>query len=230
MSSATRRSRAVRAASLPSIFELQPIERRLLLTGSISGTVFSDYDSDGTQDANEPGLAGWTVYIDANDNNIPDPAEVKRTTDAAGFYEFAGLAAPATYNVREVLKNGYQQTIPGTGGVVLGGPGAGAGGAGDDGNVNRPFTKTEIVVAFRGTRGRPQLVEAVNANANLRRLVNLGASTDMFTVRSERSMERCCRLSHRRRVRAPIAYSSRSKSAISIAQASSRPRFAPCLV
>jgi subtilisin family serine protease len=188
---AIRRRRAVRVFAFPSIFQLEPIERRLLLVGTISGTVFSDYDSDGTQDGNEPGLAGWTVYIDANDNNIPDTAEQKRTTDVNGFYEFAGLAAPATYNVREVLQNGYQQTIPGTGGVILGGPGA-APGAGDDGsaagddNVNRPFTKTEIVVAFRGTTGRPQLVAAVNANPNLRRLVNVSASTDMFTVPSER--------------------------------------------
>ena len=190
---AIRRRRAIRALTTPSIFELQPIERRLLLVGTISGTVFSDYDSDGTQDAGEPGLAGWTVYIDANDNNIPDTAELKRTTDANGFYEFAGLTAPATYNVREVLKNGYQQTIPGSGGVILGGPGAGAGqgagrvgGAGDDPNAGRPFTQTEIVVAFKGNTGRSQLVEAVNANANIRRVVNLPASTDMFAVRSQR--------------------------------------------
>ena len=200
MSATSRRSRAVRVSRAVqqltrSLFQLEPIERRVLLTGSIAGTIFSDYNSNGAQDAGEPGLSGWTVFLDSNDNNIPEASEQKRTTDANGAYSFADLFAPATYNVREVLKPGFVQTIPGTGGVILGGPGAGeAGGGGDDGgaaadgggNDGRAFSKTEIVVAFTGTRGRPVLLDKVRRDPDLRRMVNVNASTDMFTVPSQK--------------------------------------------
>lgn len=43
---------------------------------SISGTVFRDDDASGTQNAAEPGLAGWTVYLDQNNNGIADVASV----------------------------------------------------------------------------------------------------------------------------------------------------------
>ena len=107
MSATSRRSRAVRVSRAVqqltrSLFQLEPVERRVLLTGSIAGTIFSDYNSNGAQDAGEPGLSGWTVFLDSNDNNIPEASEQKRTTDANGAYSFADLFAPATYNVREV--------------------------------------------------------------------------------------------------------------------------------
>ncbi|HZZ28237.1 MAG TPA: proprotein convertase P-domain-containing protein [Pirellulales bacterium] len=41
---------------------------------TISGTVFSDVNSNGTQDNGEAGLAGWTVYDDLNNNGVLDPA------------------------------------------------------------------------------------------------------------------------------------------------------------
>jgi subtilisin-like proprotein convertase family protein len=40
---------------------------------SIGGTQFNDLDADGVFDGNEPGLPGWTVYLDANDNAQFDP-------------------------------------------------------------------------------------------------------------------------------------------------------------
>jgi subtilisin family serine protease len=177
MSGATRRRLA---ASLgPSLFNLEPCERRLLLVGTITGTVYSDYNSNGVQDGSEPGLAGWTVYIDANNNNLPEPAEQQRTTDANGQYSFANLTAPAQYIIREVLQGGWVQTVPGSGGVILDGTPTGPTG---DPNAGRPFTLTEIVVAFDGTSGLPALRQAVNNNASLRRLVDITRSQDMFTV------------------------------------------------
>jgi subtilisin-like proprotein convertase family protein len=44
----------------------------LSLTGQIQGTVFTDRDGDGIRDAGEPGLPGWTVYLDRNNNGILD--------------------------------------------------------------------------------------------------------------------------------------------------------------
>ncbi|MFO0817195.1 MAG: M36 family metallopeptidase [Pirellulales bacterium] len=40
--------------------------------GQISGTVYRDDDADGSRDPGEPGLAGWTVYRDLNNNGQLD--------------------------------------------------------------------------------------------------------------------------------------------------------------
>ncbi|WP_182867220.1 beta-propeller fold lactonase family protein [Rhodopirellula sp. JC639] len=45
---------------------------------AINGVVFDDLNQDGVLDAGEPGLAGWTLYIDDNDNDQLDAGE--RTT------------------------------------------------------------------------------------------------------------------------------------------------------
>lgn len=39
-----------------------------ILTQPIRGIKWNDRDADGIQDADEPGVAGWTVYLDANHN------------------------------------------------------------------------------------------------------------------------------------------------------------------
>ncbi len=40
--------------------------------GSIHGQKWNDLDGDGVHDANEPGLPGWTIYLDANHNGVFD--------------------------------------------------------------------------------------------------------------------------------------------------------------
>ena len=40
-----------------------------VLGGQIYGTKFNDLDGDGVQDEDEPGLPGWTIYIDDNRNS-----------------------------------------------------------------------------------------------------------------------------------------------------------------
>ena len=68
---------------------------------SISGTVFHDLDVDGSEDPGEPGLVGWTVYLDTNNNSSLDPGETSTTTGAGGTYTFSNLG-PGTYQVRDV--------------------------------------------------------------------------------------------------------------------------------
>ena len=46
------------------------------IPGTISGTVFRDDDADGTRDVGEPGLSGWSVYRDLNNNGVQDVASV----------------------------------------------------------------------------------------------------------------------------------------------------------
>ena len=53
--------------------------------GSISGFVYRDLDATGTKAATEPGLPGWRVFIDSNNNGIldTDTVDATVTSDAA---------------------------------------------------------------------------------------------------------------------------------------------------
>ena len=84
-----------------------------LAPGSLSGHKWHDADGDGSWDDGEVGLAGWTIYIDANENGSLDSGEVSTTTESDGSYRFEGLA-PGNYTIGEVLQEGWQQTYPDT--------------------------------------------------------------------------------------------------------------------
>jgi uncharacterized repeat protein (TIGR01451 family) len=73
---------------------------------TISGIKFSDLDGDKIQDGNEPGLPGFTVYIDANNNNQLDAGEASTVSGAGGVFNFYGLPVgedPITIVIREAL-------------------------------------------------------------------------------------------------------------------------------
>ena len=96
---------------------------------AIRGVKWHDLDADGVRDAEEPGLAGVTVYVDLNGNGILDSGSEPETVtaaddlgtpeDEAGTYEFAGIA-PGSYQVREVAPPDYVATYP-----LTPGPGTG---------------------------------------------------------------------------------------------------------
>ena len=52
--------------------------------GSISGVKFRDDNSNGVQDAGEPGLPGFTLYIDRNNNGVLDTGEPSTVSAADG--------------------------------------------------------------------------------------------------------------------------------------------------
>src|SRR6185312_14366006 len=79
--------------------------------GSISGLVFADGPGSDVWTAADQGLAGVSVYLDANNNGRLDPGEMTTTTDSSGAYAFANLWA-GSYRVREVVPAGYGQTSP----------------------------------------------------------------------------------------------------------------------
>ncbi len=74
--------------------------------GAITGKVWNDLDLDGVADANEPGLAGVKLYLDANQNTIFDEGEFSVQSDSQGNYRFSNLAA-GQYVVREVLPENF---------------------------------------------------------------------------------------------------------------------------
>ena len=116
-----------RATGFDSRFE--PLEDRRLLSvenhfaaasiagatasvpAEIQGTKWNDVDGDGLRDIGEPGLQGWTIYLDQNNNGLREASEISTTTDAQGNYVFPGLS-PGTYRVEEIQAPGWQQTYP----------------------------------------------------------------------------------------------------------------------
>ncbi len=79
--------------------------------GSISGTVFTDVNGNGKQDAGDTGIASVTVYNDANNNGKQDAGEVGTVTAADGTYTLSNLSAGA-YLIRQILPSGDTQDFP----------------------------------------------------------------------------------------------------------------------
>lgn len=79
--------------------------------GRISGIKFEDYDGNRVKGENEPLLAGWTIYLDLNNNAQLDPGEPSSVTDVNGHYQFDSLSF-GSYYVREVNQPGWIETTP----------------------------------------------------------------------------------------------------------------------
>lgn len=74
--------------------------------GEVCVTKFHDRDGDGVQDANEAGLAGWTInLVDGGMHVVPVVTGAQGTT-------CTGVPAPAVYTAAEVLQGGWTQTFP----------------------------------------------------------------------------------------------------------------------
>jgi predicted outer membrane repeat protein len=80
--------------------------------GSINGQKWNDLNGDGVKEAGEPGLSGWTIYLDSNFNGNLEPGERSTTTDVDGYYSFTNLI-PGVYAVTEVSQAGWEQIFPG---------------------------------------------------------------------------------------------------------------------
>ncbi len=78
---------------------------------ALSGQVFHDFNGTGTKETGEPGLSGWTVFLDANNNGILDVGERSAVTDVGGSYTVADLG-PGIYRLRQVPQSGWVQTTP----------------------------------------------------------------------------------------------------------------------
>ncbi|CAN7432598.1 DUF7507 domain-containing protein [Caulobacter sp. LjRoot300] len=78
---------------------------------TINGVKFGDTDGDGVKDAGEVGLAGWTIFIDSNENGVLDLGERSTVTDANGAFQFAGVGTSLeSVRIDEVLQAGWVQT------------------------------------------------------------------------------------------------------------------------
>ena len=78
--------------------------------GIVQGTVFDDTDGNGSQDGGELGLAGFTVYADADGDEQLDDNEFRTITAADGSYQ---LRLPnGSQTIRQELIAPYRQAIP----------------------------------------------------------------------------------------------------------------------
>ena len=98
------------------IYSSPPINDK---TCEINGYKFDDVNGDGVWDAGEPGFPGWEIYLDINENGQFDRlAEPNAVTDINGMYlfeniEFVDPNVPETFIIREVMRSGWTQTLPG---------------------------------------------------------------------------------------------------------------------
>src|SRR5438552_8494197 len=108
--SALRAGAAMRLGA--SSAAVEQLERRMLLSATISGLVFNDLNGDKVHQSIDAGLAGWTVYLD-NGNGKFDASDRHVLTKADGTYSFTGLTA-GTYRVRvdTPSSGGWHRTTP----------------------------------------------------------------------------------------------------------------------
>lgn len=81
--------------------------------GDIVGTVWNDLNQDSVRatdpdsgEFTEPGLAGWTIFLDLDDDRALGVGEPSTITAADGSYSFIGLP-PNDYEVTEILPAGW---------------------------------------------------------------------------------------------------------------------------
>ena len=87
--------------------------------GEIRGTKYEDINGDGKlSNGDHHRLAGWTIYLDTNNNGVLDSGEPSSVTDNHGNYRFLSLPA-GTYHVREVGQSGLIETVPSSGSYTI---------------------------------------------------------------------------------------------------------------
>ncbi len=84
-----------------------------VLNGSIRGSVWNDVNRDGVRNSSpsgvfsDPGLAGWTVYLDMNRSRTLDTGEPTALTDVNGAYVFPDLQI-GEYEIIEIVPTGWE--------------------------------------------------------------------------------------------------------------------------
>lgn len=84
-------------------------------TADINGAVYNDLNANGVHDSGEPGIAGRTVYLDANGSGGFDAGEKTAITANNGSYSFSALNAGPTYHVRQIVPAGSKSFAAGGG-------------------------------------------------------------------------------------------------------------------
>lgn len=79
--------------------------------GVIQGEVWNDADGNGSFEAEEAGLDGWALFLDANQDGIWQPTEQVTQTSGGGVYTFEAVP-PGAYQVVVEDRAGWDRTQP----------------------------------------------------------------------------------------------------------------------
>jgi uncharacterized repeat protein (TIGR01451 family) len=77
-------------------------------TARIFGSMFWDWDNNGSWDALETGLAGWAIELQDAQGNVVATV----LTDENGAYSFDGVEPGTAYTVRALVPSSWYQTAP----------------------------------------------------------------------------------------------------------------------
>jgi uncharacterized delta-60 repeat protein len=92
---------------------------------AVTGRLMTDADGDGVVEAGDTPIAGFTIYIDLDNDGVLDTGERRAVSDASGVYRFDGLHVtnpPGGYPFKLALPAGYGSRLAGAQ-LVLGAPG-----------------------------------------------------------------------------------------------------------
>ncbi|MGB7158682.1 MAG: DNRLRE domain-containing protein [Tepidisphaeraceae bacterium] len=78
---------------------------------TLDGNVFEDLDGDGVQETGEGPLAGFTGFLDANNNAFFDTGERSAVSNSAGIFQIDQVMA-GTHVLRVVGQASWEQTLP----------------------------------------------------------------------------------------------------------------------
>ncbi len=112
------------ASVTPLTTVVQDFANFSLINGSISGIVWNDVDANGDRAIDtatglfaEPGLSGWTIFLDQDHDHVLDGGELTATTDTNGFYVFTSVPE-GVYSVTQVPPSSSWQLASGYGNPV----------------------------------------------------------------------------------------------------------------
>lgn len=111
------RAFAVGASSFAELQQIDPAASGFVTTDPLVANFAGTADGISVHYV-EPGLVGATVFLDANNNGIPDAGEAVMVTDATGAFDFTDISAGA-YTLSQVVPNGYVATSPSTGNIAI---------------------------------------------------------------------------------------------------------------
>src|SRR4051794_9549128 len=95
------RSSTSYTSQMQDIVASRPIDLR---TCAAEGTKFFDLDADGVRDPGDPGIPGFEIFADYDDNGRLDPGEPSTVSDSTGRYVLDDIRPPdGSYTLRERL-------------------------------------------------------------------------------------------------------------------------------
>ena len=140
---------------------------------SINGVKFKDLNANGIRDGGDPGMYGWVIFIDTNNNELFDNGETSTLSGAQGLFSFNDLQ-DGTYILREVQHTGWTRTTPNPDPITV----SGGENITDVLFGNNPFIQNVLVA--NKTVGEPKaLWSGDNTFYNLAGRCNTGASNSV---------------------------------------------------